>query len=131
MLLNALVNQPVLSFVADDDQLDFACVADECRLSKLHCRAEDLELLFDNGVAQIQPLQPEMDGEEEILTNLTELRISLPDIAVADRRVPWDPQLHFVAIRELLTFAGIKEPILGLGSFDPPEDESELELIGA
>jgi len=38
-------------------------------------------------------------------------------------------QLHAIAIEELQAFAGINEPILGLGSFDPPEDEPDWHLV--
>jgi hypothetical protein len=37
--------------------------------------------------------------------------------------------LHWIAIEELLAFAGVKDTILGLGSFDPPADESDWQLV--
>ena len=46
-------------------------------------------------------------------------------------RTPWNTQLHAIATEELQAFAGIKEAILGLRSFDPPEDESEWRLVAS
>jgi hypothetical protein len=39
--------------------------------------------------------------------------------------------MHSIAMEELQAFAGIKETILGLGSFDPPEAESEWQLVAS
>lgn len=131
LLLARSLKQRVLSFVSDDDGLDFACIAADGLLEKLRCRAEDLEISFANGATRIQPLQPEMDGEQDILTDLNNLRAALPEISVSDRTTPWDQQLHAIALQEVQAFTGINAPILGLGSFDPPEDEKDWELISS
>ncbi len=55
----------------------------------------------------------------------------LPDAEILPRETPWNTQLHAIATEELQAFAGIKEAILGLGSFDPPEDESEWRLVAS
>jgi len=129
LLLARSLKQQVLSFVSDDDELDFACIAADGMLEKLHCRAADLEITFASGAITIQPLEPEMDDEPEFLTDVNNLRAALPEVSISDRNVPWNPQLHAIALQEVQAFIGIDAPILGLGSFDPPEDEQDWELI--
>jgi hypothetical protein len=50
---------------------------------------------------------------------------ALPDVEILPRETAWNTQLHWIAIKELQSFAGIKDSILGLGSFYPPADESD------
>lgn len=129
LLLNRIFGTPVLSFVSDDDELDFACTADNDALSRLKCRCGDLVITFQDGSTQIQPLVPEFDDDEEFLTNLEDLSAAVPGVSIAARDVPWDTQLHAIAIEEWRRFADTDELILGLGSFDPPSDESDWELV--
>ena len=71
------------------------------------------------------------DGDEDALTDTASLRSALPDVEILPRETPWNTQLHAITIEELKVFAGIKEAILGLGSFDPPEDESDWQLVAS
>ena len=130
LLLNRLLGMPILSFISDDDEWDFACAVADGSLSRLKCRCGDLVITHEDGNTQIQPLVPEFEGDEEFLTNIDDLRAALPDISVADGNVPLDSQLHAIAIEEWRLFANTGTMILGLGSFDPPEDESDWQLIG-
>jgi hypothetical protein len=129
LLLNRLLQLPVFSFVSDDDGLDFTCSVTKGALSRLKCRCGDLVISFDNKKAQIAPLILEED--EDALTDTASLGGALPDVEILPRETPWNTQLHSIAIEELRVFAGIKQAILGLGSFDPPEDESDWQLVAS
>lgn len=132
LLLNRLLSAPVFSFASDDDGLDFTCSAADGALSRLKCRCEDLVICYDHGKIQIVPLAPEDNEFEEdagCLTDTATLKAALADVEILPRDTPWNSQLHCIAMEELQLFAGIKRTILGLGSFDPPEDESEWQLI--
>jgi hypothetical protein len=131
LLLNRLLQLPVFSFASDDGELDFTCSATNGALSRLKCRCGDLVISFDNKKAQIAPLVPEEEEDEDALTDTASLRSALPDVEILPRETPWNTQLHSIAIEELKVFAGIKEAILGLGSFDPPEDESDWQLVAS
>ncbi len=129
LLLHRLLQLPVFSFASNDDGLDFTCSATSGSLSRLKCRCADLVINFDNKKAQIAPLVPEEDVDT--LTDTPGLKAALPDVEVLPRETPWNTQLHSIAIEELAVFAGIKEPILGLGSFDPPKDEPDWQLVAS
>jgi hypothetical protein len=131
LLLNRLLQVPVFSFASDDDELDFACSASDEALSRLKCRCGDLVVTYDNAKLQIAPLVPEAEEDERLLTDTSSLGSALPDADILPRETPWNTQLHAIATEELQAFAGIKEAILGLGSFDPPEDESEWRLVAS
>ena len=129
LLLNRLVEQPVFSFVSDDDLLDFTCSAADGALSRLRCRCGDLVITCDGQTVQITPLVPEDAMDEEWLTDIAGLRSALPGVDILPRTAPWNTQLHWIAIEELRAFGGIRDSILGLGTFDPPEDESAWQLV--
>jgi hypothetical protein len=97
----------------------------------LRCRCGDLLISYDHGHVQIAPLVPEVEEDESLLTDTAALKSALPDVDIRPRETPWNSQLHRIALEELRAFAGLEETILGLGSFDPPDDESEWQLIGA
>jgi len=124
LLLNRLVDQAVFSFVSDDDQLDFTCSAAGGALSRLRCRCGDLAITYDGHTVHVAPLVPEEAVDEDVLTDIAALKSALPGGDILPRTTPWNTQLHWIAIEELQAFAGIRDSILGLGSFDPPEDES-------
>lgn len=129
LLLNRLVQLPVLSFVSDDDQLDFTCSVSAGALDRLRCRCGDLLIAYDGKKAQIAPLVPEAEEDEDLGTDTAALTSALPDVQVLPRETPWNTQLHAIALEELQAFAGIKEGFLGLGSFDPPADEADWQLV--
>lgn len=124
LLLNRLLDLPVFSFASNDDELDFTCSAANGELSRLMCRCGDLAITYDNKVVQVAPLVPEAEEDEDLLTDTVALKSALPEVEILPRETLWNTQLHCIAIEELQAFAGIKEPIMGLGSFDPPDDES-------
>lgn len=129
VLLSRLLKMPVLSFASDDDGLDIACVASSEYVERLEFACEDLHVIYANGKATVQPLIPESEDDEGF-TDLDELRAALPLWTVLQRDVPWDTRLHAVAMDNYRSFARMNDLILGLGSFDPPEDESEWRLLG-
>lgn len=129
LLLNRLLGTQILSIISDDDEWDFACTVGNGVLSRLNCRCADLLITYENGTTRIQPLAPEFDDDDEFLTSLDDLRSAIPNITVADRDVPWDSQLHAIAIQEWQRFSNTDTLVLGLGSFDPPADEADWELI--
>ena len=131
LLLNRLLQVPVFSFASDDDELDFACSAFDETLSRLKCRCGDLVISYDHTQLQIAPLVPEAEEGEGLLTDTSRLGSALPDAEILPRETPWNTRLHAIATEELKAFGGIKEAILGLGSFDPPEDESEWRLVAS
>jgi hypothetical protein len=130
IMLNQLLQTPVFSFISNDDEFDFACSVADGKLSRLKCRCGDLVIFSDGRRTEVLPLVPEF-AEEAELTDESVLKAALPDVAVLPRDMPWNPQLHWIAMEELKSFVGIEEMILGLGSFDPPEDESEWKLLAS
>lgn len=132
LLLNRLLHIPVFSFASDDDELDFTCSAVNGLLSRLKCQCGDLLIVYDKtNKTQVAPLVPEAEEDEDLLTDTAVLKSALPNVEMLPRETPWNSQLHWIAIEELQTFAGIKGTILGLGSFDPPEDESDWQLVAS
>ena len=131
LLLHWLLQVPIFSFATNDDELDFTCSAANGALSRLKCRCGDLLISYDNKKVQVAPLVREAEEDEDLLTDTSSLKSALLDLEVLPRDTPWNTQLHGIAMEELQTFAGIKETILGLGSFDPPEDETEWQLVAS
>jgi hypothetical protein len=131
LLLNRLLQVPVFSFASNDDDLDFTCSVSAGALIRLKCRCGDLVISYDNSKLQIAPLVPEAVEDEDLLTDTVALKSALPGAEILARETPWNTQLHAIAIEELQKFAGIKEAILGLGSFEPPEDESEWQIVAS
>ncbi|MEZ6093258.1 MAG: hypothetical protein R3C03_03325 [Pirellulaceae bacterium] len=129
LLLNRLLGTQILSIISDDDECDFACTVGDGALSRLNCRCGDLLITYDDRTTQIQPLAPEFEDDDDFLTNLDDLRSAIPNIAIADRDLPRDSQLHAIAIQEWRRFGKSESLILGLGSFDPPDDEFDWQLI--
>ena len=129
-MLSQRLQMPVLSLVSDDDELDFACTSDQGSLVRLKCHSGDLLITYEAGQTHIQPLLPEFEEDDEFLSELNQVRTVCPGATVAERDVPWDAKLHAVATSEWLRFANTDRAILGLGSFDPPEDETDWEYIG-
>jgi hypothetical protein len=129
LLLNRQLQTPVLSLIADDDEADFACTAADGAISRLKCRCGDLVITHENGKTQIQPLMPEDALDNDTLVSVEALRQALPTVAIADRDAVWDANLHAIALQEWRLFSGSDESVLGLGSFDPPDDEAEWELM--
>lgn len=131
LLLNRLLQIPVFSFASNDDELDFTCSTANGTLSRLKCRCGDLVISYDNKSVQVIPLVPEDVENDDILTDTAALNSAMLDVEVLPREMAWNTDLHWIAIEELQAFTTIKETILGLGSFDPPEDESEWQLIAS
>ena len=128
--LNRLLGMPILSLISDDDDWDFACLVSDGLLSRLKCQCGDLVITYQDGDTHIQPLVPEFDDDDEFLTKIDDLRAAVPLGSVADRNVPCSSQLHAIVSEEWQLYARTDTMILGMGSFDPPEDESDWELIG-
>ena len=129
LLLNQLLELPVLSFISDDEEWDFAVTVQDGFVERLKCRCDDLIVDYNGGQTSIQPLVPEFEGDAEFLSDLEALHKAVPGVAIADRNVPWETRLHGIAIEEWKRFASTETLILGLGSFDPPEDESDWRLL--
>lgn len=129
LLLNQLLELPVLSIISDDEEWDFAVTVQDGFVERLKCRCDDLIVDYNGGQTSIQPLVPEFEEDAEFLTDLGELRKAVPGVKIADRNVPWEVDLHAIVIEEWKRFADTESLILGLGSFDPPEDESDWRLI--
>lgn len=131
LLCARLLDNPVLSIISDDDELDFGCVASSGDITRLAARCGDMIVTLKDGRPHIQPLVPEFEEDAEFLTDTAALKKAVPDLVVAERNVDWPSQLHAVAIQEWQAFSGSQTHIPGLGSFDPPEDESEWELLAS
>ena len=122
---------PVFSFASDDDELDFACSASDDALSRLKCRCGDLVVSVRSHQAPGRAAgaggrRGRGPADRHVEPQLGAARCGHPSA-----RTPWNTQLHAIATEELQAFAGIKETILGLGSFDPPEDEPERRLVAS
>ena len=68
------------------------------------------------------------DGDDGVLTDVS-LLTEIPGVEVYLRTTPWNPQLHAIATEEVAMFKGTEKPILALGSDEPPEDDSDWQLI--
>jgi hypothetical protein len=131
ILISRILQTPILSFATDDDGLDFTCSVENGALSSLKCRCEDLLITFNNNKLQIAPLILDDVEDENLLTDTNSLQIAVHEAHVLPRETPWNSELHAVAIEHFKKFTGYNQTILGMGSFDPPEDDSELQLIAS
>lgn len=131
LLLSRLLQMPVFSFASDDDDLDFTCSASDGVLNRLKCRCGDLVIFYDLNTLKIVPLVPVCKEDEDLLSDTTTLKATLPEATILPRETPWNTQLHAIAIEELQKFMGVKQSILGLGHFDPPEDESDWKVVAS
>jgi len=129
LLLSQRLATDVMSFVADDDQLDFACIVRGGAVTRLHFRCEDLLVTYTPSGLLIEPMFSEDEPDAEWLTDLEALRAAIPSAVVKERTLPIPTALHSLAMREVAEFIGATQPILGLGSFDPPEDEHQWRKI--
>jgi hypothetical protein len=118
LFISKILQRPVCSFYCDDDSLDFACVSDNGVLQRLRCECGDLEIVYQNGIVTIQPLQLEVEDDERDLTDFRQLHDPEAGVAVMERNKEQSTLLHFVAGLELATFLDIPAAPLGLGSFD-------------
>ena len=82
-----------------------------------------------SGEPTIQPFVPEFEDDVEFLTDTAAIQSAIPGLVVLDRTVEWPAGLNAIAIQDWLSFSGFGQPIIGLGSFDPPSDESDWELL--
>lgn len=131
LLLSDLCNTPVLSLISDDDELDFACTASAGHITRLAARCGDMIVTLQDGRLHLQPLVPECEEDTEFLTDTDTFKKAVPGLVLAERNVDWPSQLHAVAIQEWQLFSGSNRLILGLGSFDPPSDESDWHLVAS
>jgi hypothetical protein len=129
LLLSQWLSSDVMSFVTNDDQLDFACTVRGGALTRLHFRCDDLLVTYSPERLLIEPSFSEEEPDADWLTDLTDLRAALPFAEISERTIPMPTALHSLATREVAEFTGVKQPILGLGSFDPPQDQSQWRKI--
>jgi hypothetical protein len=61
-LLSQSVSQPVLTIYADDDEADFACLAEGGRAVAMVARCDETVLRFENGSTNLKPA-----GEDRVL----------------------------------------------------------------
>jgi len=128
-LLNELAAQPVLSIATDDDELDFACTVADGQVTRLVAHCGDLIVTSVDGTPHVQPLVPEFEDDADFLSDTSAIHANIPNATVYDRTVEWPTQLNGVAIQEWLAFSEFGQPIIGLGTFDPPTDEADWELV--
>jgi hypothetical protein len=129
LLLSQRLSTDVMSFVADDDGLDFACTVRGGALTRLRFRCVDLLVTYTPSGLLIEPSFSEDEPDADWLTDLADLRAALPSAEIKERTVPMPTALHALATREVAGFTGVTQPILGLGSFDPPQDERQWRKI--
>ena len=129
LLLSQRLSTDVMSFVADDDQLDFACTVRNGAVTRLHFRCEDLLVTYSPSGLLVEPLFSEDEPDAEWLTDLVDLKAALPFAVVKERTMSIPTTLHSLATREVAEFTGVTRPILGLGSFDPPQDERQWRKV--
>jgi len=129
LLLSQKLDSDILSFVADDDDLDFACTVRGGVLNRLHFRRADLLVTYSENGLLIEPLYPEEEEDVEWLTDLDFLKKAIPSAVIRERTLPMPTLLHSLVTREVAEFTGAPQPILGLGSFDPPEDEAQRRKV--
>lgn len=129
--LSETLESRVLSFASDDDVVDFACEADRGSLTGLTCMCGDLLITYKPPTCEIQPLLPESEDDEEFLTNVRPLEGVSPRVRVLARNVDWPTELHHCARSAFKRFSRFSADFLGLGSFDPPTDESSWRPIAS
>jgi hypothetical protein len=129
LLLSQRLSTDVMSFVTNDDQLDFACTVREGALTRLRFRCDDLLVTYSAGGLLIEPSFSEDEPDADWLTDLEDLRAALPFAEIKERTIPMPTALHSLATREVAGFTGATQPILGLGSFDGPQDQHQWRKI--
>lgn len=120
LIFSKTLNLPVLSFVSDDDETDFAIQSTSGVLEKLHFRADDIEVVFQEGQIHIYPLQ---SVEDEPIFDLS-LFNSTPYV-VHPREREYSSLIHNFASAEVKTFLQTEESVLGLNTFDGPTNSIE------
>jgi len=129
LLLSQRLSTDIISFISDDDGLDFACTVRNGVLTRLRFRCDDLLASYTSTGLVIEPMYSEDEPDADGLTDLAVLRASLPSADVRERTMPMPTALHSIVSREVADFTGVTQPILGLGSFDPPEDERQWQKV--
>ena len=127
-LLSKLTESRVLSFVTDDDELDFVVQAENGILHSIDCRCEDLLFHYDASGTCITPLIPDSEDEAEYLTDPDELIKTAPGITIRSGII-WPTSLHSIATKNVKAFSNYAGDMLGLGSFDTPQDEKYWKLL--
>jgi len=126
LAIAATANAPTFAFTADDDTLDFAALIDADSYVRIGCRMEDLDLVLDDGVLRVMPLDSgeHDDGSmSELLLDLARIenvRIGEPTTVGGESSlIYYHPST--VWPREW----GNAEELLGFGTFDPFETFTE------
>lgn len=115
-LSNALQDE-VISIHTNDDQADLSVRSIAGSLSRLRFRAEDIEVLYENGEVHIFPLITEMN---EPVVNLEEL--DNPAFTMHAREKEQTSDLHEIAAEEIDSLLGIKPQMIGLATWDFDEE---------
>jgi hypothetical protein len=119
LALSKSLQMPVCSFCSDDDGLDFACVSDDGRLTRLRCECGDLHVAFEQGEVAIQPLLIEDDVGDS--ADLSYLHDPTKGIRFLERKLEQSSDLHAISAAEVMAFLRLDKPPLGLTSFDGME----------
>lgn len=120
----AAANAPTFAFTADDDTLDFAALIVSGSYVRLGCRMEALDLVLDNGVLRVMPLESDDGGPmSELLRRLARIenvRVDEPTTAVGENRL-----IYYHPSTVWPSEWGNAEELLGFGTFDPFETFAE------
>ena len=117
-----------LSFVADDDELDFSCIASPAGIERVSCLAGDILLIWETGKITVEAFSPEFEEDADFLTDLLPFRDAIPSATFIDRERQIPSDLHAQIRIEIARFLGVEDSIIGIGDFDPYEEDS-IELV--
>jgi hypothetical protein len=93
LAIAAAARAPTFAFTADDDTLDFAALVDSGSYLSLGCRMERLDLVLDDGVLRVVPLDSDEDDDgpmSELLRRLARIenvRVDEPTTVVGGRLI--------------------------------------------
>jgi hypothetical protein len=125
LAIAAAAAAPTFAFTADDDTLDFAALIESGSYVRMGCRMEELDLVLDDGVLRVTPLDSDEhdDGRrpelERGLARLENVRVGELTTAAGGNLIYYHPSTVWPAEW------GNAEELLGFGTFDPFETFAE------
>lgn len=133
LTISSLLGTKLLTYLADDDTLDFACVCEDGRLVRLQGTYDQYKIVVSRSRVSLRPLRDPEDPDafnglgEDFLAVVRGIKgVSL------GRPINVDSRLHGNVLDECRDFLRWPKPVLSIGSFDleeRPADELVTERL--
>jgi hypothetical protein len=114
------------SFVTDDEADSLFAVCDRGRVVRVRCVRQDLDMTWAAGSLDVYPMVPSDEDPETaemfLARTATDALAAIAGVRVHAREREWSNRLHGMVLDELGAELRSPEPIVGLGTWDPPQD---------